>query len=133
MARTIHHVDLTVSEMERAKRFYKPVMERLGYRMTLDTAQDLCFDAGDGTGIALHPARAASREKKHDRYSPGLHHLAFKVSSREEVDGLHALLKRMGAKILDPPAIYYPPDYHAVFFADLDGLKLELAFKPRGH
>jgi glyoxylase I family protein len=132
MARTLHHVDLTVSDIERSKRFYKPVMEYLGYRMTEDTAQDLGFAAGDdnATGMVLHPARPAGREKRHDRYSPGLHHLAFRATSRAEVDGLHELLKQMRSTILDPPAVYYPPDYYAVFFADPDGLKLEIVFKP---
>ncbi len=62
-----------------------------------------------------------------------MHHLAFRAQSREEVDRLHALLRRMDATILDPPGVYYPPDYYAVFFADPDGLKLELVFNPRGY
>jgi glyoxylase I family protein len=135
MARTLHHVDLTVSDMERAKRFYKPVMEYLGYRIAEDAASDLGFASGDdnATGIVLHPASPHARSLVHDRYSPGLHHLAFRANSRAEVDGLHELLKRMDATILDPPATYYPPNYYAVFFADPDGLKLELVFNPGGH
>jgi catechol 2,3-dioxygenase-like lactoylglutathione lyase family enzyme len=39
MARTLHHVDLTVSDLALAKRFYKPMIEYLGYRMTEDTTQ----------------------------------------------------------------------------------------------
>jgi glyoxylase I family protein len=135
MAQRLHHVDLTVSDMERAKRFYQPVMEYLGYRMVDDTAQDLGFATGDddATGIVLHPARPEARERLHDRYSPGLHHLAFRANSRAEVDGLYELLKRINATILDPPGIYYAPNYYAVFFADPDGLKLEIVFNPGGH
>jgi glyoxylase I family protein len=135
MARTLHHVDLTVSDLALAKRFYKPVMDYLGYRMTEDTAQALGFASGDddGTGIMLHLARPQSRDRIHDRYAPGLHHLAFRAASRDEVDGLHRVLMQIGATILDPPAVYYPPNYYAVFFADPDGLKLELAFNPGGH
>jgi len=92
--------------MERAKRFYKPMMHYLGYRVSEDTAQDLGFATDDdkATGIVIHPARSDGRGRTLHRYSPGLHHLAFRVSSREEVDGLHTLLKEMGATILDPPA-----------------------------
>jgi glyoxylase I family protein len=135
MARTLHHVDLTVRDLALAKRFYKPVMESLGYRMTADSPQDLGFASGedDATGIMLHLARPQSRDRKHDRYAPGLHHLAFRAASRDEVDGLHRVLQQIGAKILDPPATYYPPNYYAVFFADPDGLKLELVFNPGGH
>ncbi len=135
MARTIHHIDLTATDLAATKRFYQPVMEYLGYRMSKDSAQDLGFaPAGDdATGIMLHAARPQSARKKHDRYSAGLHHLAFRANSRAEVDGLYVLLQEMGAVILDPPALYYPPNYYAVFFADPDGLKLEFAFNPGGH
>ena len=110
-------------------------MEYLGYKMTEDTAQALGFASGDddGTGIMLHLARPQSRDRKHDRYSAGLHHLAFRAVTRDEVDGLHEVLQQIGATILDPPAVYYPPNYYAVFFADPDGLKLEFAFNPGGH
>lgn len=135
MTRTLHHVDLTVSDLALAKRFYQPVMEFLGYRMTEGTENDLGFASGgdDGTGIMLHPAHPESRDRKHDRYATGLHHLAFRAASRDEVDDLHRVLQRIGAKILDPPAVYYPPNYYAVFFADPDGLKLEFVFNPGGH
>jgi glyoxylase I family protein len=135
MTRTLHHVDLTVSDLALAKRFYKPVMEYLGYKMTEDTAQALGFASGDddGTGIMLHLARMQSRDRKHDRYAPGLHHLAFRAASRDAVDGLHRVLQQIGATILDPPAVYYSPNYYAVFFADPDGLKLEFVFNPGGH
>ena len=135
MTRTLHHVDLTVSDLALAKRFYQPVMEFLGYRMTEGTENDLGFASGgdDGTGIMLHPAHPQSRDRKHDRYATGLHHLAFRAASRDEVDDLHRVLQRIGAKILDPPAVYYPPNYYAVFFADPDGLKLEFVFNPGGH
>ena len=37
----------------------------------------------------------------------------------------------IGATILDPPAEYgYTPGYYAVFFADPDGIKLEVVFEP---
>jgi lactoylglutathione lyase len=82
------------------------------------------------TSVRLYAANPGSRGKRYDRYAPGLHHLAFDAESREDVDGLHLLLRELKAEILDPPAVYYPPDYYAVFFADPDGLKLELAFTP---
>jgi len=39
--------------------------------------------------------------------------------------------RRIGATILDAPAEYdYTPGYYAVFFADPDGLKLEVVHEP---
>jgi glyoxylase I family protein len=133
MARSIHHVDLTVSDLTRSRTFYGPIMRYLGYELTRETARKVVFSQVDrcaNTSVRLHAAEPGSRGKRHDRYAPGLHHLAFEAESREDVDGLHLLLRELNAEILDPPGVYYPPGYYALFFADPDGLKLELAFTP---
>ena len=76
--------------------------------------------------------QSAKHRVVHDRYSAGLHHVAFSASSRADVDRLHELLVKIGATILDPPAEYprYAPDYYAVFFAVPGGLKLEFVPMP---
>ena len=133
MARPIHHVDLTVSDMTRSRTFYEPVMRYLGYELARQTPREVLFSQADGcanTSVRLYAAKPGSRGKRHDRYAPGLHHLAFDAESREDVDGLHLLLRELNAEILDPPGVYYPLGYYALFFADPDGLKLELAFAP---
>ena len=133
MARPIHHVDLTVSDMTRSRTFYEPVMRYLGYELARQTPREVLFSQADGcanTSVRLYAAKPGSRGKRHDRYAPGLHHLAFDAESREDVDGLHLLLRELNAEILDPPGVYYPAGYYALFFADPDGLKLELAFTP---
>jgi catechol 2,3-dioxygenase-like lactoylglutathione lyase family enzyme len=72
------------------------------------------------------------RSRPHDRYTPGLHHVAWRAESREDVDAMYKLLLEIKATILDAPADYphYGDGYYAVFFADPDGLKLEYVFKP---
>jgi glyoxylase I family protein len=71
----------------------------------------------------------------HRRRRPGFHHLALRARSRDDVDRLHAFLVREGITVLDPPAAYpkYGPGYYAVFFADPDGMKLELVCFPWGY
>ena len=133
MARPISHVDLTVSDLARSRTFYEPVMRYLGYEVTRETPRAVVYSQAEryaNTSVRLYATKPESRGKRHDRYAPGVHHLAFDAESREDVDGLHLLLRELNAEILDPPGVYYPPGYYALFFADPDGLKLELAFTP---
>jgi catechol 2,3-dioxygenase-like lactoylglutathione lyase family enzyme len=132
----INHIDLTVVDPAASAPFYDAVLGYLGFepvRLANDPAL-LWHSTTPGQrmfSIALKPARSGGGA--HDRYSPGLHHLAFEASSRDDVDGLHTLLREIGARVLDAPAEYpeYAPDYYAVFFADPDGLKLEFVHMPK--
>lgn len=116
----INHVDITVSNLDRSLLFYAAILEFLGYETP---GSERVFKKG-GTEIALEQAKSEGASKAHDRYAAGLHHLAFTAESRDEVDRLYELLKEMDAHILDPPAIYYQPDYYAVFFAPLSRVSL---------
>lgn len=128
----INHLDLTVSDLAVSVPFYDAVLGHLGFERLADAPGDRpVWHATDERlrlfGIGLCAARPEQRGKPHDRFAPGLHHVAFQAASRADVDALHRLLQGMGATILDPPADYpqYWPVYYAVFFADPDGLKLE--------
>jgi catechol 2,3-dioxygenase-like lactoylglutathione lyase family enzyme len=132
---TLHHIDLTVSDLAAAKRVYGPVLTFLGYRPVKDDERgcewDL-VDEGRGASLGLLPADPALKDYAHRRYAPGLHHLSWRAATRADVDALHDLLVEHGIKVLDPPAAYpqYSGDYYAVFFEDPDGMKLELAHAP---
>ncbi len=132
----IHHVDLTVRDPDASRAFYDAVLGFMGYVPKDNHARgfDMDFHAPDGSFCSIGVMRASgpNATRAHDRYSPGLHHLAWTADSRADVDALHALLQRIGAVILDAPADYpqYGAGYYAVFFADPDGLKLEYVHKP---
>lgn len=125
----VHHVDLSVQDIAVSASFYDVFLGFLGYtRVKQEPALhvwDLIRDGKVVSGIAL---RAARSERPHDRYSAGLHHLAFHAADRADVDRAHTLMKEAGATILDAPAGYpqYGAGYYAVFVADPDGLKLEV-------
>ena len=130
----LNHIDLNVSDLDRSIEFYEAVLSLLGFaRTNLYAGGAPCWAIANGSGsgfsMALHPARS---DAAHDRYSVGLHHFAFHATSREEVDLLHSQLRALEVQILDPPAEYdYTPGYYAVFFADPDGIKLEIVYEPR--
>lgn len=127
----MHHLSLSVSDITRSAAFYDGVLGVLGYRR-FPSPEDIVIWAKPGTGaVIISRSNPDSPNKAHDRYSPGLHHFAFGAESRDDVERLHARLQEIGANVLDPPAEYdYMPGYYAVFFADPDGLKLELCHTP---
>jgi catechol 2,3-dioxygenase-like lactoylglutathione lyase family enzyme len=127
----IHHLDLTVCDLDRSTAFYDRVLARLGFRRIPDCPEGPLW-AGAQVEVGLQAARP-EKARPHDRYSPGLHHLAFTAPTRAAVDALHRDLVAMGVAILDPPAEYpgYAPGYYAVFFSDPDGIKLEYVHTPR--
>lgn len=128
---TINHLRLTVSDVARAKAFYDPLMTRLGYLRVEESATRLAWASWAPHGtlhwFIMGVSNPTSSNRAHDRYSPGLHHLAWNVEDRAAVDTIHAFLVGRGVPILDPPAEYdYEPGYYAFFFCDPDGLKLEI-------
>jgi catechol 2,3-dioxygenase-like lactoylglutathione lyase family enzyme/diadenosine tetraphosphate (Ap4A) HIT family hydrolase len=128
----IHHIDLTVSSLERSTPFYDDVLTRAGYVRVADADEGPLW-RGDGQEIGLQGADAEGLARPpHHRFAPGLHHLALTAPSRAAVDAYHRQLVALGVTILDPPAQYdrYLPGYYAVFFADPDGLKLEYVYTP---
>lgn len=134
MRGSIHHLDLTVRDPWASRDFYASVLGFLGYRLAAAHERGLDFDLARPEGFcSIGIMKAQGDFRPHDRYSPGLHHVAWSAESRADVDALHELLKEIGAKVMDPPAEYprYGDPYYAVFFADPDGLKLEFVWSPR--
>ncbi|MFH0299344.1 VOC family protein [Bradyrhizobium sp. 31Argb] len=128
---TINHLRLTVTDVTRARDFYQPVMERLGYLLVEESVTRLAWASWAPHGtlhwFIMSVANPDSPNRTHDRYSPGFHHLAWNVGSRDEVDAFYRFLKDRNVPILDPPAEYdYEPGYYAFFFSDPDDLKLEI-------
>lgn len=134
MRGAVHHIDLSVRDPGAARPFWEAVLGFLGYRVSTEYDHGGCdFDLGArGGAFCSIGIRPTTTQRAHDRYSSGLHHLAWNAASREDVDALHALLQKMRATILDAPAHYpeYSEGYYAVFFADPDGLKLEYCHVP---
>ncbi len=129
----INHLDLTVTDLARSSAFYDKVLGRLGYKRTSEYEGDVpCWElstAESQFSVGLHKAKDPT---PHNRYAVGLHHLAFHVSSRSEIDAFHEFLISEQVTILDAPAEYsYTPGYYALFFLDPDGMKLELVYEPR--
>lgn len=131
----VHHIDLTVKDSRISRPFYEAVLGFMGYVVGAEYPDGYCdFDLQGQRfcSIGIRSESGTHMGRTHDRYTIGMHHLAWHAESRADVDALHAVLVRIGAKVLDAPADYpqYGEGYYAVFFADPDGIKLEYVFKP---
>jgi glyoxylase I family protein len=130
----VHHVDLVVSSIERSLAFYQGLLGPLGYHSVSEVegerGETIWYLGGPGTGVGLREAQSPS-DGGYDRYSLGLHHLAFEAESRADVDERADWLRARGAELESDPQEYtYSPGYYAVFFFDPDGLKLEIVHVP---
>jgi glyoxylase I family protein len=131
----INHLAVTVRDLSSSEgQFYWPVLDFLGYERVEDIPQTMTLWSKRSALMAINlwQAKPELAAEKHARYATGLHHCAFGVDDRNEVDALHAPRGEKGISILDAPAEYpqYANGYYAVFFEDPDGLKYEVVHMP---
>ena len=129
----VHHVDLVVSSIERSLPFYTELLGPLGFNRVGEVegerGETIWYISGPGTAVGLREAQ--SEVAPYDRYSIGLHHLAFEAASRGVVDERAEWLRSRNVELESEPQEYtYIPGYYAVFFFDPDGLKLEIVHVP---
>jgi len=125
----VHHVIVNVTDFARSRAFYAKLLPALGYDGGVTQFPGGAGWYGPGGSFWVKTATARGEGFSKDRV--GLCEIAFAAASREQVDALHRTLVAAGARILEPPREYdYTPGYYAVFFADPDGMKLELVHIP---
>jgi len=135
----VHHIRLTVTDLERSKAFYTEV---LGFEVAMDTLppeddpfHDLLVEnlqggvvlMNAGTFIGLRPCDAAHQSDK-DAFDPfrvGLDHMSFNVESRAVLEEAMGQLEERGIPHggiteLTPFGIALLP------FKDPDGIQLEI-------
>ena len=132
---SISHLDLNVSDPARSLPFYALVLGYLGLQQVRVAEErgiwEQALPSGGSWGIEVRAPRGTLEGRPHERYAPGIDHLAFHAASRADVDGLYTVLIEAGYHVADPPAEYdYTPGYYAVAFDDPDGIRLEVVHEP---
>lgn len=132
----IDHIQITVKNLKIAEEFYDKFLPLLGFDITKKVSafiEEHDFHVVEYTHPSLafaitSPRKAFANETIHRRKPGSLHHLAFKASSREEVNNVYKSLVKIDAIIVTKPKLYpeYSPDYYAVFFKDNEGIKYEI-------
>lgn len=141
----LSHIDISVGRPEKSIPFYHALLTSIGYRRWALDEPEWSGDSpsratwgitgADGSrfDIEVRPARTEFRDKRYNRYEPGPHHLAFHADSEVAVNRVHDAVIEIDGEVLDPPIDYggqrgYGKQYYAVFFADPDGVKLEVCY-----
>jgi len=133
----IDHLQITVRDLATAVAFYDRLMPLLGFSPLERGSAEFPeheFHVVEYKHPRLafaitSPRPSLQHEKVHRRRPGSLHHLAFRVGSRAEVDRLHRELGEIGAIIVAEPREYpeyTPSGYYALFFKDHDGIKYEI-------
>ena len=120
----LHHVSVGVHDVERAAKFYDPVLKTLGYKRVMEFLP---------YAIAYGESRDRPEfwiGRPHNQQPPtsgnGVH-VAFLAKNRQAVSKFHdAALKAGGSNNGEPgPRPDYGPSYYGAFIYDLDGNKVE--------
>ena len=129
----IHHLGLTVADVEASAQWYSEV---LGFTRSGD------FESPDGerrkvflqhprlnvrVGLVQH---AVSSKQPFDETETGLDHLAFKVSSRGELERWRDHLTQAGVAFSPIAESFSIPGAAVIVFRDPDNIQLELFADP---
>jgi catechol 2,3-dioxygenase-like lactoylglutathione lyase family enzyme len=127
-AEMLHHIELYVSDIERSIRFWTPFMERLGYEAEWWSGGINYFAGEQEPYLCLLPATQQHLAAGYHRKRVGLNHLAFRASSRQQVDEIRDWVRTSGYMLLYDERYPYAtaPDYYAVYCEDPDRMKVEV-------
>lgn len=120
----LHHVSVGVRDVERAARFYDPVLKTLGYRRVMEF---LPHAIGYGESRERPEFWIQLPHNQQPASNGNGVHVAFLAKSRQVVGKFHeAALKQGGSNNGEPgPRPDYGPSYYGAFIYDLDGNKIE--------
>jgi glyoxylase I family protein len=122
----IHHLRLTVSDVDRAVAFY---VEVLGFKKLMDLNPGAFLSNGKvGLGIGPHPyPDHAIKADRFDENRIGLDHLSFGVPSRADLEHAVKVLDRRGAPHSEIRDLGPAFGIYILIFRDPDNVQLELS------
>ena len=133
MQASVYHVQLNVADAAVSLPFYRALLGYLDYLVMIDGA-DLLGMSNGSTDFWIAQTDGRHTDQRFHRKAPGLNHVAFRVTRRDDVDRFVAefLAGRGIVALYGGPREYpeYRPGYYAVFFEDPDRLKLEVMHFP---
>ena len=127
MEQRISIVTLGVSELKQSSEFY----QRLGWRSSPASREDIVFFQAGGAALALYPRAALAKDANLAAEGQGFGGItiAYNARNEEEVDAVLAAAAAAGARILKPGQKAFWGGYSGSF-SDPDGFVWEIAYNP---
>lgn len=124
------HVGLNVTDLDRSKDFYGPVLGLQVQAEGDDAERRWAFLGRDGQLLVTLWQQARGR---FSTATPGLHHLSFQVDSIEEVRLVQSTLADLGAAFAYDGVVPHGEGMASggIYFSDPDGTRLEV-YAPSG-
>ena len=123
MKRLFDHIDLRVTNLIEAKRFYGAVLHALGFPTFGETPIGIAWDAESD-----HPKPEFIGLIEDPNHRPTATRIAFWAESKEDVERIAKVVVAAGAHNIEGPEFCpeYTPTYYAVYFDDPCGNRLEV-------
>jgi glyoxylase I family protein len=112
------HADLVCRDLDRSLEFYAHVFGPLGltepFLVEGERGEQIHYLRFPVPGSGSLGLRQAQEQQDFLLYGPGLHHLAFAVESRDDVDAVHERVVEAGGDVLHAPRAW--PQYHPEYY-----------------
>lgn len=119
----IHHIELTVSDLEKSKVFYSKLP---GFKIVASYPNFVMFFCNSFyLGLTDHKNKAV--DDKFNEFRTGLDHLSFEVSSRQDLDEAIIFFDSEGMNHGKIEKL--SNNTYTLTFRDPDNIQLEFAFK----
>ena len=100
----IDHISIRVSDLEKSKAFYSGLFSFLGFKVMDESDEDSIGWSNGKTRYWIGQADAQGRKHKYRIGDVGLHHYAFELRSRKDVDDLQDYLRNTARRSSIRPA-----------------------------
>jgi catechol 2,3-dioxygenase-like lactoylglutathione lyase family enzyme len=122
----IHHLQLWVPDLQRAEESWGWLLGELGFELRRRWERGIVWREG-GTGVVIEQSPDMVPGMLHSRLRPGMNHVAFSVTSTQEVARLLADGAGHGWRPLADARFHPLPDaLVAAYLEDRDGFEVEL-------
>jgi catechol 2,3-dioxygenase-like lactoylglutathione lyase family enzyme len=119
----IGHIGFYVDDLQKNDKFYRPLLEVIGYDVIFALPQCIAYGANGVPFLEIYTGKPKST---------GIH-VAFHVPDKQTVDMFHSVALSIGGSDHGKPGYRdYFPNYYASFIIDPNGYNLEALFwEPR--